>query len=52
MTTKAPAQRAAWHDQWYPSEQIHRQIWISPYVKGPEDKPLIVRPRRVYQWER
>jgi hypothetical protein len=41
-----------WRNQPYPSEGIHRQIWISPYVKGPEDKPLIVRPRRVYQWER
>ena len=41
-----------WRNQWYPSDQIHRQIWISPYVKGPEDRPLIVRPRRVYQWER
>jgi hypothetical protein len=41
-----------WRNQPYPSEGIHRQIWISPYVKGPEDKPLVVRPRRVYQWER
>lgn len=41
-----------WRNQWYPSQRVHRQIWISPYVKGPEDKPLIVRPRRVYQWER
>jgi hypothetical protein len=41
-----------WRNQWYPSEKLHRQIWISPYVKGPEDKPLIVRPRRVYQWTR
>lgn len=41
-----------WRNQPYPSEGITRQIWISPYVKGPEDKPLIVRPRRVFQWER
>jgi len=41
-----------WRNQPYPSEGIHRQIWISPYVKGPEDKPLVVRPRRVFQWER
>jgi hypothetical protein len=41
-----------WRNQWYPSEKLHRQIWISPYVKGPEDKPLIVRPRRVFQWQR
>ena len=41
-----------WRNQWYPSEQIHRQLYIDDYVKGPEDKPLIVRPRRVFQWER
>jgi hypothetical protein len=41
-----------WRNQWYATESIHRQIWISPYVKGPEDRPLIVRPRRVFQWER
>jgi len=27
--------------QWYPSEQAHRVIWIAPYVKGPDDAPLI-----------
>lgn len=41
-----------WRNQWYPSISAHRQIWISPYVKGPEGLPLIVRPRRVFQWER
>jgi len=37
-----------WRQQWYPSINGHRQIWISPYVKGPEDQPLVVRPRRVF----
>jgi hypothetical protein len=41
-----------WRNQWYPSGQIHRQIWISPYVKGPEDKPLVVSPRRAFTWDR
>lgn len=41
-----------WRNQWYPSIQMHRQIWISPYVKGPDELPLIVRPRRVYQWDK
>lgn len=27
--------------QWYPSEQAHRLIWIAPYLKGPEDAPLL-----------
>lgn len=41
-----------WRNQWYPSGQVHRQIWISPYVKGPEDAPLIVKPRRAFTWDR
>jgi len=40
-----------WRNQWYPSLNTHRQIWISPYVKGPEDKPLIVK-ERVWEWTR
>lgn len=40
--------RGHWRDHWYPSAQTHRQIWISPFVKGPQDKPLIVRPRRAF----
>jgi hypothetical protein len=31
-----------WRNQWYPSLQSHRPRWISEYVKGPEDKPLVV----------
>lgn len=27
--------------QWYPSEGLHRVIYRGPYIKGPEDKPLI-----------
>ena len=26
--------------QWYPSLQGHKLIWIAPYVKGPDDKPI------------
>jgi len=33
-----------WRNQWYPSRSAHRQIWVQPFVKGPEDKPLVVRP--------
>jgi hypothetical protein len=29
-----------WRNQWHPSTGTHRQQWISPYVKGPDDKPL------------
>lgn len=33
--------RGHWRRQWYPSIQSHRPIWITPYVKGPEDAPLL-----------
>lgn len=26
--------------QWYPKAREHRLIWVSPYAKGPEDKPF------------
>lgn len=29
-----------WRQHWYPRLEIHRPMWISPYVKGPEDAPL------------
>lgn len=32
-----------WRNQWLPSEDRHRPTWIAPYVKGPEDKPLVLK---------
>ena len=32
--------RGHWRRQWYPRQERHQMIWITPYVKGPEDKPL------------
>lgn len=29
-----------WRQQWFPSQQRHQPVWITPYVKGPDDKPL------------
>lgn len=29
-----------WRQQWFPALQRHQPVWITPYVKGPEDKPL------------
>lgn len=37
-----------WRNQWYPASHEHRQIWISPYVKGGEDLPLVIKPRRAF----
>ena len=41
-----------WRNQWYPSIQQHRQIYINPTVVGDESLPLVMRPRRVFQWQR
>lgn len=38
-----------WRNQWYASTQMHRQIWISPYVKGPEELELVVNKARIFQ---
>jgi hypothetical protein len=26
--------------QWYPGAKCHKLIWIAPYLKGPEEKPI------------
>lgn len=28
-------------NQWYPSEEAHRLIWIAPHIKGPDGAPMI-----------
>lgn len=33
--------RGHWRAQWFPSEQAHHPVWVSPYVKGDLDKPLL-----------
>ena len=40
-----------WRNQWLPSRACHRLQWIAGYVKGPENKPLIVKDR-VTAWVR
>lgn len=36
--------RPHWRRQWYPSTQEHRMIFIGFQIRGPEDKPLILKP--------
>ncbi len=36
--------RPHWRNQWYPSLGVHKMKYIHPYIKGPEDKELIVKP--------
>jgi hypothetical protein len=33
--------RGHWRNQWYPSRNDHRPIWISQYIAGPDGKPLL-----------
>lgn len=40
-----------WRNQWMPSIETHRLQWIAPHVKGPDDKPLVVR-ETVKAWTR
>jgi hypothetical protein len=39
--------RGHWRNQWHPSLKSHRQKYIAPYVKGPDDRPLIVTEKAV-----
>lgn len=38
-----------WRRQWYPARAVHEAIWIDPYIKGPDDKPLLTHRPTVYQ---
>lgn len=40
-----------WRNQFHPSDKSHVPTWIAPYVKGPDDKPLVVKDK-VYAWVR
>jgi len=44
--------RGHWRNQPYPSEGIVRQIWINPTIVGDEQLPLILKPRRAFEWDR
>lgn len=41
-----------WRNQPYPTLGITRQIWISPYIKGPDDAPLEIRRLRAFEFKR
>lgn len=32
-----------WRNVWHPSLGQHRLQWIAPFVKGPDDKPLVIK---------
>lgn len=33
--------RGHWRNHWYPAKEVHRPKWIAPYLKGPQDAPLL-----------
>jgi hypothetical protein len=36
--------RGHWRRQWYPREDSHKPVYVSPYLKGDPNKPLLSRP--------
>ena len=40
-----------WRNQYYPTLRSHRKKYIGAHVKGPKDKPLIVK-KRIWLWDR
>ncbi len=43
--------RGFYRNQWYPSEQRHRPLWIADFVKGPSNKPFVAK-QRVFEFVR
>lgn len=41
-----------WRRQWYPSTKTHGWKYIHEFIKGPEDKPLVIRKGRVFNFRR
>lgn len=37
-----------WRNQWYPKTEEHKPVFINPYRKGPENKPLLPPRESVY----
>lgn len=44
--------RGFWRKQWYPKTKTHDWKYIHEYIKGPEDKPLVITERRVFDFRR
>ena len=41
--------RGHWRQQWYPSLEINRPVWIAPHLKGPVGAPLLTG-TKVHTW--
>ena len=40
--------RGFWRNQWYPSEGVHKPVFVDSFIKGPSDKPLKPETTRLY----
>lgn len=55
--TSGEHRQVDWAQRWIVSAHWHtyhtlegpKQLWVAPFVKGPEDKPLVVRGARVFR---
>jgi len=44
--------RGHWRRQWYPKSKTHDWKYIYEHIKGPEDAPLIISERRIFNFRR
>ena len=44
--------RGHWRRQYFPKSKTHDWVYIYEHVKGPEDKPLLISERRVFNFRR
>ncbi len=41
--------RGHWRNVWHSSIQMHRQQWVAAFIKGPADKPLIIKKMTAFE---
>lgn len=41
-----------WRNQYYPSLDLRKPLWIMPFVRGPEDAPWSFKKEKIYAWRR
>ena len=44
--------RGHWRNQWFPTEKVHKQVFIESYIKGPEDKPMKPNVQKIFAAKR
>lgn len=44
--------RGHWRRQYFPKTKTHDWVYIYEHIKGPEDKPLLISERRIFNFKR